>query len=43
VRDIIFQLLANTLLTVSALYGRVTVPIALGYLLLYALYVFVVL
>ena len=42
-RDILFQVLANLLLTVSALYGRVTAGLALAYLGLYALYVLVVL
>jgi Ca2+/Na+ antiporter len=39
----VFQVLANVLLTITAIYGRVTVPLALGYLLFYALYVLVVL
>ena len=42
-RDILFQVLANLLLTASALYGRVTLGLALVYLSLYALYVLVVL
>lgn len=42
-RDILFQVLANLLLTASALYGRITASLALAYLGLYALYVLVVL
>lgn len=42
-RDILFQVLANLLLTASALYGRITAGLALAYLGLYALYVLVVL
>jgi len=42
-RDILFQLLANLLLTATALYGRVTFALAFVYLSLYALYVLVVL
>lgn len=43
VRDIVFQILANVLLTVTALYGEVTLTLALGYLFFYAIYVLVVL
>lgn len=42
-RDIFFQVLANILLTASALYGRVTWGLGLVYIALYATYVLVVL
>lgn len=42
-RDILFQVLANLLLTASALFGRVTAGVALSYLGLYTIYVLVVL